>query len=57
MEKVATEAALDRYQFFRDAYLSNRNYLVKDGNVPEDDVLKFEELKDEGHGPLYPNPY
>lgn len=57
MEKIATEAALDRYQFFRDAYLSNRNYLVNDGNVPEDDVLKFEELKDEGYGPLNPNPY
>jgi len=57
MEKVASEAALDRYQFFRDAYLSNRKYLVKDGNVPEDDVLKFEELKDEGYGPINPNPY
>ncbi|QPK65122.1 VacJ family lipoprotein [Methylomonas sp. LL1] len=57
MEKVATEGALDRYQFFRDAYLSNRNYLVNDGNVSEDDVLKFEELKDEGYGPINPNPY
>lgn len=57
MEKVASEAAVDRYQFFRDAYLSNRNYLVKDGNVPEDDVLKFEELKDDGFGPLNTNPY
>ncbi|MCK9608598.1 MAG: VacJ family lipoprotein [Methylomonas sp.] len=57
MEKVATEAALDRYQFFRDAYLSNRNYLVNDGNVPEDDVLKFEDLKDDGYGPLNTNPY
>lgn len=55
--KVVDEAAVDRYQFFRDAYLSNRNYLVKDGNVPEDDVLKFEELKDEGFGPLNTNPY
>lgn len=57
MEKVVSEAALDRYQFIRDAYLSNRNYLVKDGNVPEEDVLKFEELKDEVGGPLNPNPY
>ncbi|MDD2762011.1 MAG: VacJ family lipoprotein [Methylomonas sp.] len=57
MEKVATEAALDRYQFFRDAYLSNRNYLVNDGNVPEEDVLKFEDLKEEGYGPLNTNPY
>jgi len=57
MEKVATEAALDRYQFFRDAYLSNRNYLVNDGKVPDEDVLKFEEMKDEGFGPLNTNPY
>jgi len=57
MEKVASEAAIDRYQFFRDAYFSNRNYLIKDGNVPEDDVLKFEEQKDDGFGPLAPNPY
>lgn len=57
LERIASEAALDRYQFFRDAYLSNRNYLVNDGNVPEEDVLKFEELKDEGYGPLSPNPY
>jgi phospholipid-binding lipoprotein MlaA len=57
MEKVANEAALDRYQFFRDAYLSNRNYLVHDGNVPEEDVLKFENLKDDGFGPLNTNPY
>lgn len=57
MEKVVSEAALDRYQFIRDAYQSNRNYLINDGNVPEDDVLKFEEQKDESFGPLNPNPY
>ncbi len=57
MEKVASEAALDRYQFFRDAYLSNRNYLVNDGKVEEEDVLKFEELKEEGYGPIPVNPY
>lgn len=57
MEKVASEAALDRYQFFREAYLSNRNYLVNDGKVEEEDVLKFEELKDEGYGPIPVNPY
>lgn len=57
MEKVASEAALDRYQFFRDAYLSNRNYLVNDGKVEDEDVLKFEELKDEGYGPIPVNPY
>jgi phospholipid-binding lipoprotein MlaA len=39
IEKIASEAAVDRYEFFKNAYLSNRNYLVKDGKVPEDDVL------------------
>ncbi len=36
-EKIAQEAALDPYEFYRDAYLQRRNYLVNDGNVPEDD--------------------
>ncbi|WP_256360789.1 MlaA family lipoprotein [Methylomonas koyamae] len=57
LEKVATEAALDRYEFFKNAYLSRRNYLIHDGNVPDDDVLKFDELKDQGYGPWDPNPY
>lgn len=36
-EKIADEAAIDRYQFFRDAYLQQREYLTLDGNVPEDE--------------------
>jgi len=35
LEKVATEAALDRYIFLREAYLSQRYYLILDGNVPK----------------------
>jgi phospholipid-binding lipoprotein MlaA len=31
LEKVATEAALDRYIFLRNAYLSQRRYLILDG--------------------------
>ena len=54
-EKIASEAALDRYEFFRDSYLSQRNYLIKDGNVPEEDVLKFQETEDKGLAPI--NPY
>lgn len=57
MEKVATEAALDRYEFFKNAYFSRRHYLVNDGKVEDEDILKFEELKDEGFGPWNPNPY
>ncbi|WAR46719.1 MlaA family lipoprotein [Methylomonas rapida] len=52
-EKVASEAALDRYAFFRGAYFSQRNYLVHDGNVPHEDVLDLEEL-DEKLSPVTP---
>ncbi|MGR8931487.1 MAG: MlaA family lipoprotein [Gammaproteobacteria bacterium] len=52
-EKVASEAALDRYAFFRGAYLSQRNYLIHDGNVPVDDVLDLEEF-DENMSPIKP---
>ncbi len=56
MEKIADEAALDRYVFFRDAYLARRNYLVYDGNPPdEEDVLEFdEESEEDGFGPVKP---
>lgn len=56
MERVATEAALDRYDFFKSAYITRRNYLIHDGNVPEDDVLKLDEMKSGGHGPWELNP-
>lgn len=36
-EKVAAEAAVDRYEFFKNSYFQRRNYLVYDGNVPEDE--------------------
>jgi phospholipid-binding lipoprotein MlaA len=35
-EKIATEAAIDRYDFFKNAYLQQREYLVHDGKIPED---------------------
>ena len=57
MEKIASEAAVDRYEFFKNAYQSRRNYLINDGNVPEEDVLEFEDMKDDGFGPLNPKPY
>ncbi len=52
-EKIASEAALDRYAFFRGAYLSQRNYLVHDGNVPAEDLLDIEET-DENLSPVTP---
>lgn len=57
MEKVASEAALDRYEFFKNAYLSRRNYLIHDGKVSDEDVLKLDEMKEGGYGPLDLNPY
>ena len=42
VEKVATEAAIDRYAFFRDAYLQRRRHLIYDGEVPEDKQYDFD---------------
>ncbi|WP_349431391.1 VacJ family lipoprotein [Methylomarinum sp. Ch1-1] len=57
-ERIADEAALDRYSFFRDAYLARRRYLVYDGNPPEEvDVLELEDFEFEGEdgmGPVSP---
>ena len=56
LEKIADEAAIDRYTFFRDAYLAQRRYLVLDGNVPEDDVLDLldEDFEEESLSPISP---
>lgn len=56
-EKIATEAALDRYEFFRDAYLQQREYLVHDGEIPDEYevTLEEEDFKQEGLAPI--NPY
>ncbi|MGH8476924.1 MAG: MlaA family lipoprotein [Methylococcales bacterium] len=42
--KIADEASLDRYEFYRNAYLQRREYLIHDGNIPIDDD---EEISDE----------
>lgn len=43
-EKIATEAAVDRYGFFKSAYFQQREYLVRDGNMPEgSDLLENDE--------------
>jgi len=55
MEKIATEAAIDRYIFFRDAYLAQRRYLVLDGNVPDDDFDLDEDFDEDSLSPV--NPY
>jgi phospholipid-binding lipoprotein MlaA len=35
-EKVIDEAAVDRYDFIKNAYQQNREYVVHDGNPPDD---------------------
>jgi phospholipid-binding lipoprotein MlaA len=45
-EKIASEAAIDRYDYFKNAYLQHREYLLYDGKVPERD-LEYEEMEKE----------
>lgn len=40
-DKTLEEAALDKYEFVRDAYLQRRQNLVYDGNPPVDESLEF----------------
>ncbi|MDF9392476.1 MULTISPECIES: MlaA family lipoprotein [Methylococcus] len=35
--KIADEASVDRYEFIRNAYFQQRNYLIHDGNPPLED--------------------
>ena len=55
-EKIATEAAIDRYAFLKSAYIQQRKYLIYDGNVPEEeDGFEIdEELEKEKLGPISP---
>ncbi|MDD4915142.1 MAG: VacJ family lipoprotein [Methylococcales bacterium] len=42
LEKVINEAAMDRYEFIKNAYIARRKYLVNGRTMPEeDDVLKY----------------
>ncbi|SDV99547.1 phospholipid-binding lipoprotein MlaA [Nitrosomonas communis] len=40
-DKTLEEAALDKYEFVRDAYLQRRRNLVYDGNPPEEEGLEI----------------
>ncbi|MCK9622051.1 MAG: VacJ family lipoprotein [Methylobacter sp.] len=42
-EKIVDEASVDRYSFIKNAYQQRREYLVHDGNVPEEDELQLED--------------
>jgi phospholipid-binding lipoprotein MlaA len=50
-EKIVDEASVDRYSFIKNAYQQRREYLLHDGNVPEDEELQLEdEATTEGKG-------
>lgn len=51
--KIADQAATDRYEFIRNAYLQERNYQINDGNVPLD--AEIEKELDELDQQLKPN--
>lgn len=51
--EIADEAAVNRYEFYRDAYLQRRQYLVYDG-VPPEDGAEYEEFEKEETGPIKP---
>jgi phospholipid-binding lipoprotein MlaA len=42
-EKIVNEASVDRYSFIKNAYQQRREYLLHDGNVPEEDELQLED--------------
>lgn len=53
-EKIATEAAVDRYDFFKNAYFQRREYLILDGNVPEEEDDLDVDFEGDGFGPVSP---
>ncbi|MGZ5054090.1 MAG: MlaA family lipoprotein [Methylobacter sp.] len=55
-EKVASEAAVDRYSFFKSAYFQQRKYLIHDGNMPEESNLLDidEDVEKENLAPVKP---
>lgn len=50
-EKIVDEASVDRYSFIKNAYQQRREYLLHDGNVPEEEEPQLEaEATTEGAG-------
>lgn len=57
-ERIADEAAVfGRYEFFKNAYLAQRRYLVLDGDVPEDEEFILDENFDVDDSLAPINPY
>ncbi len=42
-EKIVDEASVDRYSFIKNAYRQRREYLLHDGNVPEEEEVQLED--------------
>jgi phospholipid-binding lipoprotein MlaA len=42
-EKLVDEASIDRYAFIKNAYQQRREYLIHDGNIPEEEELQLED--------------
>lgn len=42
-EKLVDEASVDRYSFIKNAYQQRREYLLHDGNVPEEEEIQLED--------------
>lgn len=42
-EKLVDEASIDRYDFIKNSYIQRRDYLLHDGNVPEQDEFQLED--------------
>lgn len=57
-ERIASEAAVDRYAFFKSAYFQQREYLIHDGNVPEEEGMDLfeneEDINKENLAPVKP---
>ncbi|MGZ8152669.1 MAG: MlaA family lipoprotein [Methylovulum sp.] len=42
-EKIVDEASVDRYDFIKNAYKQRRQYLINDGNSPEEEDFELDE--------------
>lgn len=45
-EKIVNEGSINRYDFIKESYLQHREYLISDGNVPEEDFVFEEDFED-----------
>lgn len=53
-EKIATEASIDRYEFFKNSYFQQRQFLVNDGKVADDDNIDIDDMDPDKIAPINP---